>query len=200
MESNSILLIQETKKTIEDNLSTIKKNCTKGEGKVVSTIGAWVGLLTWWDEDKYSMRSTIENRKWLFVELEDKENKEVLWVGNIYGPTIQAQKESFWNSLEDQCSGKKQCPYIIVGDFSVTISVEERRGGTKVRDPYGERLEDLISYWGLTDIKPKNGKFTWNNKRIGSGHITARLDRVLVSPYLLKNLAIKAILLDCLGS
>ena len=100
------------------------------------------------------------------------------------------KKESFWNSLEDQCTRKKQCPFIIAGDFNVTISAEERRGGTKVRDPFGERLEDLISYWGLADIKPKNGKFTWNNKRIGPGHIAARLDRVLVSPHLLKNLAI----------
>ena len=109
---------------------------------------------------------------------------------NIYGPTIQEQKESFWNSLEDQCSRKKQCPCIIVGDFNVTISAEECKGGTKARDPFGERLEDLISYWDLIDIKPKNGKFTWNNKRIGPRHIASRLDRVLVSPHLLKNLVI----------
>ena len=88
MEANSILLIQETKKTAEDNLSTMKKFWPKGEGKAVSATGASGGILTWWDEDKFSMRSAIENRNWLFVELEDKENKEVLWVGNIYGPTI----------------------------------------------------------------------------------------------------------------
>ena len=91
------------------------------------------------------MRSTIEDKNWLFVELEYKESKETILVGNIYGPIVQAQKDSFWNSLEDQCSGKKQCPCIIAGDFNVT----------KARDPFGERLEDLISYWGLPDIKPK---------------------------------------------
>ena len=111
-------------------------------------------------------------------------------MGNIYGPTIETPKDTFWNSLEDQWSGKKQCPYIIAGDFNVTISAEELKGGTKIRDPFGERLEDLISYWGLLDIKPKNGKFTWNNKRIGPGHIAARIDMVLVSPHLLKNLEI----------
>ena len=167
MESNSILLIQETKNTVEDSLSSIKKFWPKGEGKVVSAIGALGGILTWWDKDKFTMHTTIENKNCLFVEVEDKENKETLWVGNIYGPIIQAQKESFWNSLEDQCIGKKQFPYIITGDFNVTISPEECRGGTKIRDPFGERLEDLISFWGLTDIKPKNGNFTWNNKKNG---------------------------------
>ena len=33
MEANSILLIQETKKTAEDSLSSIKKIWPKGEGK-----------------------------------------------------------------------------------------------------------------------------------------------------------------------
>ena len=75
-------------------------------------------------------------------------------------------------------------------DFNVTISAEECRGSTKIKDPFGERLEDLITIWGLSNIKRKNGNFTWNNKRIGPRHIAARLDRVLVFPCLLKNLAI----------
>ena len=81
-------------------------------------------------------------------------------MGNIYGPIIQAQKETFWNSIEDQMIGKKHSPCIIAGDFNVTISTKERREGSKIRDPFGERMEDLISLWGLSDIKPKNGNFT----------------------------------------
>ena len=136
------------------------------------------------------MRSAIKNKNWIFLDLEDKENKEGLWVGNIYGPINQAQKETFWNSLEDQMIGKKQSPCIIAGDFNVTISVEERRGGSKIRDPFGERMEDLISLWGLENINPNNGNFSWNNKIIGVGHIAARLDRVLISSHILKNLAV----------
>ena len=65
------------------------------------------------------------------MKLENKENKEAFWVGNIYGPTVQAQKENFWISLEDQCEGKKHTPCFIAGDFNVTISVDERRGGAQ---------------------------------------------------------------------
>ena len=78
MESNPILLIQETKKTVEDSLSSIKKILPKGKGKVVSVTGASGGILTWWDKDKFTMCTTIENKNWLFIELEDKENKETL--------------------------------------------------------------------------------------------------------------------------
>ena len=105
----------------------------------------------------------------------------------MYGPTLNAQKERFWNSLEEQCVDKLLLPYFIAGDFNVTISADEHRGGTKVRDPFGERLEDLISQWNLADIKPKNGVYTWNNKRTGPGHIAARLDRFLVSTHLISS-------------
>ena len=133
------------------------------------------------------MLSAIENKNWLLIKLENKETKEILWIGNIYGPTFQAQKDNFWKSLEDQCAGKMLLPCYLAGDYNVTISAKKQRGGTKVRDPFGERLEDLISLWGLSDIKPKNGTFMWSNKRIGPGHIAARLDRVLVNTHLLSS-------------
>ena len=41
-------------------------------------------------------------------------------------------------------------------------------------------MEDLIAEWDLEDIKPLKGKYTWTNRRIGPGHIAARLDRFLV--------------------
>ena len=46
MEANSILLIQETKKTAKDSLSTMKKVWPKGKGKAVSATGLLGGILT----------------------------------------------------------------------------------------------------------------------------------------------------------
>ena len=66
------------KKYVEDNISIMRKIWTKGEGKAFSGIGASRGLLTWWDKERYSLRSTIENRNWLFIEIENKQSKEVL--------------------------------------------------------------------------------------------------------------------------
>ena len=77
MESVSVLLIQETKKTMEGSLSTMKNFWPKGEGFAISASGASGGLLSWWDNEKFTMQTTIENKNWLFVKLENKENKEV---------------------------------------------------------------------------------------------------------------------------
>ena len=60
------------------------------------------------------------------------------------------------------------------------LAAEEKKGGSLVRDPAREWVEDFILDWELEDIKPTSGKFTWSNKRIAPGHIAARLDRFLV--------------------
>ena len=60
-----------------------------------------------------------------------------------------------------------------------------KKGGSKVRDPFGERLEEFMASWKLVDVKQKKGKYTWNNKWTGPGHIASRLDHILVSSSLL---------------
>ena len=145
MEFASILLLQETKKPAEESIALLKSIQTNGKGHAVSASGASGGLLCWWNAYKFELSSAIENRNWIFLKLENRETKKILWIGNVYGPTMNLQKDIFWSSLEEQCDGKKSDPCFIAGDFNVTISAAERRGGSKVRDPFGERLEDLIS-------------------------------------------------------
>ena len=78
MESASILLIQETKKLAKDNLAIFKKFWPKGTGLATNANGASGGLLCWWDSEKFGMLSAIENKNWLLIKLENKENKEKL--------------------------------------------------------------------------------------------------------------------------
>lgn len=44
-------------------------------------------------------------------------------------------------------------------------------------------LCDNIDALNLVDMKPSNGKFTWNNHRTGDNCIVERLDHFLVSCY-----------------
>ena len=64
--------------------------------------------------------------------------------------------------------------------MNVTLALWEKKGGSPVRDPVREWVEDIMLDWDLDDIKPTSGKFTWSNKRVGPGHISACLDRFLV--------------------
>jgi len=48
-------------------------------------------------------------------------------------------------------------------------------------------MEELMQGLELLDVKPVSGQYTWYNKRKGSGHISSRLDRFLVSGHLLED-------------
>eukprot|EP00253_Pinus_taeda_P030806 PITA_30806 len=64
--------------------------------------------------------------------------------------------------------------------MNVTLALDERKGGSNVRDPAREWVEYIMIGWDLEDIKPSSGKFTWSNKILSPNHIAARLDRFLV--------------------
>jgi len=67
------------------------------------------------------------------------------------------------------------------GDFNSILSLEEKRGGLARLGPSSELLRQNIDLLHLSDVKPLNGLFTWNNQRVGNDVISERLDRFLVS-------------------
>ena len=61
----------------------------------------------------------------------------------------------FWetlNLLSENLQGKD---VIFVGDFNATKSQVEKRGGSIVRDPFGEKMEDLMENLDLLDPYPQ---------------------------------------------
>ena len=86
-------------------------------------------------------------------------------------------------SINMELQGKS---IIIAGDFNTMKSSMEKRGGSIITNPFREKLEDLMGDLYILDPMPKNGKYTWNKKWIGLGHIATRIDHFLVSTFLLQ--------------
>ena len=119
----------------------------------------------------------------------------------MYGPTHYKDKQSLWNSLATLKEDLKGKYLIIVGDFNATKVQSEKKGGSRIRDPYGENKEDLISELDLLDPPLKNGKYTWSNRRLGVGYIASRLDRFMVSTsFLQKDLILASFALPSTSS
>jgi exonuclease III len=95
------------------------------------------------------------------------------------------EKKDCWDTLKEYLLSNDLDNIIIGGDLNVTLATTEKKGGSIVRDPTREWVEDIMSEWELEDVKPTKGNYTWSNKRAGPGHIAARLDRFLVQSSLL---------------
>ena len=61
----------------------------------------------------------------------------------------------------------------------------KRKGGMRGKDFMLDSIEELIQAWDLNDLKPKLGRYTWSNHRVGAKRIYARLDCFLVHSSLL---------------
>eukprot|EP00253_Pinus_taeda_P028778 PITA_28778 len=129
-----------------------------------------------------------------------------VWAPSGILSTNIGEKRECWDSIRPLSESENLENIIVAGDLNLTIRMEEKRmeekqGGTIIRDPAREWVEDLMQDWDLLDILPENGKYTWSNKRIGPGHIVARLDRCLVqSSFLLLGLESILHILPCSAS
>eukprot|EP00253_Pinus_taeda_P012863 PITA_12863 len=180
MYSPEILLIHETKMEDLSLLQSSKVFWKKGQGRAVSARGASGGIATFWNNDMYDLLQEKSNHHWLLTQLLHKESGQQVSMFNVYAPVLPNEKKNCWNSLQTFLLEQNPGNIIIAGDLNVTLALEEKKGGSIVRDPAREWVEDIMLGWDLEDIKPSSGKFTWSNKRIGPNHIAARLDRFLV--------------------
>jgi exonuclease III len=180
LENPEVLLIQETKLEEKDLLRISQSFWKKGPGKAVSARGASGGLATFWDSSKLELVEEFDTMHWIYTKLNHKGSDHQVSLFNLYVPVLINEKKDCWDSLRLFLNSHHTKNIVVAGDLNVTLSLAEKKGGTIVRDPSREWVEDLMTDWELEDIPPSNGKFTWSNKRLGPGHIAARLDRFLI--------------------
>jgi exonuclease III len=176
----SILLLQETKMSQQDVLKTLSNVWKGSQGVVGDARGASGGICTLWDASRIDMISSHICMHWIHTKVHHKSTGCQVSIFNIYAPQLLGEKNHCWDSLQTYLQQNNLSNIILGGDFNVTLAQDEKRGGSIVRDPAREWVEDLAAAWDLLDIKPTKGRYTWTNKRIGPGHIAARLDRFLV--------------------
>eukprot|EP00253_Pinus_taeda_P013868 PITA_13868 len=179
-ETPDILLVQETK--LEDIvfLHSSKKIWYKSEARAISSRGASGGIGTVWNRSKFSVLYEVRDTHWLLLKMQNLATKEIFCLFNVYSPTIVADKKNCWDSIRHQADLVHMENIIIAGDLNLTLHSSRKRGGSIVRDPAREWAEDILQEWDMLDIKPSSSKYSWSNKRLGPGHIAARLDRFFI--------------------
>jgi endonuclease/exonuclease/phosphatase family metal-dependent hydrolase len=66
---------------------------------------------------------------------------------NVYIPYTLQEKQMCWNSLINLPDRNINLKLIVAGDFNTTLNNKEKSGGSLVRDPNKELMEDFMSTW-----------------------------------------------------
>ena len=93
-ERPNILLIQETKMSDVEVLALSHLFWTNSQGNAISSRGALGGIETLFSS-KYVIKNVKENQNWLLTEFQEKDDSNVNYVCNVYGPTHYRDKQSF---------------------------------------------------------------------------------------------------------
>ena len=93
-----ILLLQETKMSDVEVLVLSQHFWTTNQGIAISSRGASGGIATFF-ASKYEIKTVKENQHWLLSEFKEKDDPNISYVCNVYGPTHCRDKKIFWNSL-----------------------------------------------------------------------------------------------------
>jgi exonuclease III len=181
MANPSVILLEETKMEASTVLETTKKVFKFNGGIVVSSQGASDDMETLWDEHIWILEVTLETRSWLLTVLKNKDSNNTISVINVYMPNSYKEKTACWNSLSMLKNYIDLSSCIIGGDFNNYLDLREKKGGSKIRDPFSENLSDLISHWDLHDVKPSKGRNTWNKRLSCICQIVAQLDHFLIN-------------------
>eukprot|EP00253_Pinus_taeda_P009099 PITA_09099 len=166
LEHPDFLLLQETKIT-DQEFQTSMKRSRNYEGIAISAMGASGGIGTIWDKRKWKLKDHRQNRWWIRLDMQSSVTAEEFSIYNVYAPPHFRDKASCWESLSLDLLTAQGRNIFLGGDLNLIRSAEEKMGGNFYADSSREALEEIIQTHNLVDIPPKNGRFTWSNKRTG---------------------------------
>ena len=151
----------------------------------ISARGTSGGLTTLCCEEKFHLKRWFVTHHWIFIELFHNSSKTSLALFNLYVPVNFNEKKDCWKSLSEYLVVNSPSTSIIPGHLNITLTPNEKKGGVVGKDYFQDSIEALIQDWDLINFKPKKGRYTWSNNRIGAANIVAQLDRFLVKTSLM---------------
>ncbi|KAM7462180.1 hypothetical protein LguiA_030314 [Lonicera macranthoides] len=105
--------------------------------------------------------------------------QKVFAVTGVYGYNTSEERWDLWRDLRRSSNAMGQFPWILMGDFNIVRTHEERVGGNMVDRAEMEDFNCCLHDIEVDDMSTKGLPFTWDNKRGEEASILSRIDRVV---------------------
>ncbi|GLJ43284.1 hypothetical protein SUGI_0898800 [Cryptomeria japonica] len=145
--------------------------------------GSAGGLGVLWNPHNIKVMELERIDYWLFGVVHSLKENMVFPLVNVYGPIKIEEKAKVWKDISIKIGFLNNDRVIVVGDFNSLLDLEEKRGGLKMTKKFMEDFRDFMTLNHLFDVIPKNGRYTWTNRRENFARISERLDKFQVDPF-----------------
>lgn len=105
-----VVLLQETKlnhtreKTMRNFASAMQY-----EMEFVPAVGSAGGLLTLWKSSAITVEEVMKGDRFICISAKVNHNETMCIIGNIYGPNLEEERTSFFNSLGEVLINRRGC-------------------------------------------------------------------------------------------
>ncbi|XP_059066169.1 uncharacterized protein LOC131857524 [Cryptomeria japonica] len=184
--TSDIFLLQETKLNPEKALE-FKKICYFWDGIFQEAHGLARGLGILWNPSHIEISCFASSDFWMAYSIKCKKSNICFLLFNIYGRVKTEDKRKVWSKVSELALSLDLGKVVMVGDFNTILCAEDKWGGLKLPTKVVEDFKDFVTICKVADIIPKNGTFTWNNRRRDFVNIAERLDRFFIGEWWMLN-------------
>jgi hypothetical protein len=140
-----VVSLEETKWSCDQRLWREVRGSGFGEFLALDVIGRAGGIVVGWKEDAFSLMDSTVGSHVVIVKLQRHRDNLCILFSSVYGPTDSMRRQALWEELGQVAAAHQGTPWLIGGDFNVTLLVEDRLDGRGGVDQGSEAFAGFVA-------------------------------------------------------
>ncbi|GJU68574.1 RNA-directed DNA polymerase, eukaryota, reverse transcriptase zinc-binding domain protein [Tanacetum coccineum] len=139
-------------------------------------------IIIGWDKSKVDLMVLHMTSQLMFVAIELIKSKQKVFCCYVYASNSGVERRILWNELRNIKAITRGCPWLLMGDFNVTLNLEEHSaGGSKINGDMQD-FRDCVNDIEVEDINSSGMFFTWIKSPLKpETSVLKKLDKVMIS-------------------
>ncbi|GKB88702.1 RNA-directed DNA polymerase, eukaryota, reverse transcriptase zinc-binding domain protein, partial [Tanacetum coccineum] len=139
-------------------------------------------IMVGWNSNKINVWVIVKSKQCIFMLVETVCKKVRLFCTMVYASNSYMERRKLWRELGVQKSITNGEPWVIMGDFNVTLKVEEHSNGSSAPNSEMNEFAQCVREIEVDDILSSGCHFTWTKSRGNPKCKTLKkLDRIMIS-------------------
>ncbi|GJY92474.1 RNA-directed DNA polymerase, eukaryota, reverse transcriptase zinc-binding domain protein [Tanacetum coccineum] len=129
------------------------------------------------------------SKQFVFCLIESINGRSKVFCSFVYASNAGRERRTLWKDLEIQKRFTNGDPWILMGDFKVTLKIEEHYTGSSFVSTDMSEFQRCVDAYEIDDLKSSGFFFTWSKSpQQPTTSIFKKLDRVMINDGLLQKL------------
>ncbi|GJX34584.1 RNA-directed DNA polymerase, eukaryota, reverse transcriptase zinc-binding domain protein [Tanacetum coccineum] len=139
-------------------------------------------ILVGWDKNKINLMMVHMTNQVMLTIVEILDSKQKFFCSFVYACNSGSDRRNLWEELRKMKMSTSGKPWILMGDFNVTLRIEEHSAGGSRRTKDMQEFLDCVNDIEVEDVNQSGLHFTWiKSPSQPTTSILKKLDRVMIN-------------------